>query len=58
MSARVIRKCSAVLNRFIKGIEGLQADENESRDWHRVDLNEVLMLMRILLIILHNLASN
>nr|CAD2193319.1 unnamed protein product [Meloidogyne enterolobii] len=49
MSARVIRKCSAVLNRFLKGIEGLQTDGNESRDWRRVDLNEVLMLMRDLI---------
>ena len=25
-SARVIRKCSSVLNRFLRGIEGLQRD--------------------------------
>lgn len=28
-SARVIRKCSSVLNRFLRGIEGLQRDGSE-----------------------------
>jgi ryanodine receptor 2 len=41
MSARVIRKCSSVLNRFLKGIEGLQTEGNQSVDWQRVDLVEV-----------------
>ncbi|KAL3078921.1 hypothetical protein niasHS_014703 [Heterodera schachtii] len=49
MSARVIRKCSSVLNRFLKGIEGLQTEGEESVDWMRVDLQEVLKLMQDLI---------
>uniref|UniRef100_A0A158P902 Ryanodine receptor 44F n=1 Tax=Angiostrongylus cantonensis TaxID=6313 RepID=A0A158P902_ANGCA len=48
-SARVIRKCSSVLNRFLKGIEALQNEGNQSVDWGRVDLNEVLKLMEDLI---------
>ncbi|KAJ1347269.1 hypothetical protein KIN20_002290 [Parelaphostrongylus tenuis] len=48
-SARVIRKCSSVLNRFLKGIEALQNEGNQSADWGRVDLNEVLKLMEDLI---------
>ncbi|CAI5451931.1 unnamed protein product [Caenorhabditis angaria] len=48
-SARVIRKCSSVLNRFLKGIEALQNEGNQSTDWTRVDLNEVLKLMEDLI---------
>lgn len=48
-SARVIRKCSSVLNRFLKGIEALQNDGNMSTDWRKVDLTEVLMLMKDLI---------
>ncbi|CAI4225083.1 unnamed protein product [Auanema sp. JU1783] len=48
-SARVIRKCSSVLNRFLKGIEALQVEGNQSSDWTRVDLTEVLKLMEDLI---------
>ncbi|CAJ0581879.1 unnamed protein product, partial [Mesorhabditis spiculigera] len=48
-SARVIRKCSSVLNKFLKGIEALQTQGNQSPDWIRVDLNEVLKLMEDLI---------
>ncbi|KJH53389.1 RIH domain protein [Dictyocaulus viviparus] len=66
-SARVIRKCSSVLNRFLnffmsfcldetnpsnlllRGIDALQNEGNESADWERVDLNEVLKLMEDLI---------
>ncbi|CAJ0957143.1 unnamed protein product, partial [Mesorhabditis belari] len=44
-SARVIRKCSSVLNKFLKGIEALQNQGNQSPDWMRVDLSEVNRLM-------------
>ncbi|CAD6199567.1 unnamed protein product [Caenorhabditis auriculariae] len=48
-SARVIRKCSSVLNKFLKGIDALQNEGNQSTDWTRVDLNEVLKLMEDLI---------
>ncbi|EGT37287.1 hypothetical protein CAEBREN_31615 [Caenorhabditis brenneri] len=48
-SARVIRKCSSVLNKFLKGIDALQLEGNKSADWTRVDLNEVLKLMEDLI---------
>ncbi|ULT90420.1 hypothetical protein L3Y34_008632 [Caenorhabditis briggsae] len=48
-SARVIRKCSSVLNKFLKGIDALQLEGNQSTDWTRVDLNEVLKLMEDLI---------
>ncbi|KAI6237110.1 hypothetical protein M3Y95_00230500 [Aphelenchoides besseyi] len=48
-SARVIRKCSSVLNRFLKGIEGLQSEGNQAIDWIKVDLQEVLKLMEDLI---------
>ncbi|EPB70936.1 hypothetical protein ANCCEY_09971 [Ancylostoma ceylanicum] len=48
-SARVIRKCSSVLNRFLKGIDALQNEGHQSADWARVDLNEVLKLMEDLI---------
>ncbi|VDN03294.1 unnamed protein product [Thelazia callipaeda] len=48
-SARVIRKCSSVLNRFLKGIEALQREGNQAPDWNRVDLSEVLKLMEDLI---------
>ncbi|KAK6754198.1 hypothetical protein RB195_013289 [Necator americanus] len=48
-SARVIRKCSSVLNRFLKGIDALQNEGHQSQDWARVDLNEVLKLMEDLI---------
>ncbi|WKY11480.1 hypothetical protein Q1695_003218 [Nippostrongylus brasiliensis] len=48
-SARVIRKCSSVLNRFLKGIDALQNEGQQSADWARVDLNEVLKLMEDLI---------
>ncbi|KAM3723537.1 Ryanodine receptor [Dirofilaria immitis] len=48
-SARVIRKCSSVLNRFLKGIEALQREGKQAQDWNRVDLNEVLKLMEDLI---------
>ncbi|KAK0411652.1 hypothetical protein QR680_005766 [Steinernema hermaphroditum] len=48
-SARVIRKCSSVLNRFLKGIEALQREGNQSLEWMKVDLNEVLKLMEDLI---------
>ncbi|VDN29815.1 unnamed protein product [Gongylonema pulchrum] len=48
-SARVIRKCSSVLNRFLKGIEALQREGNQASDWTRVDLREVLKLMEDLI---------
>ncbi|CAB3399073.1 unnamed protein product [Caenorhabditis bovis] len=48
-SARVIRKCSSVLNKFLKGIEALQLEGNQSTDWTRVNLNEVLKLMEDLI---------
>ncbi|KIH57583.1 RIH domain protein [Ancylostoma duodenale] len=48
-SARVIRKCSSVLNRFLKGIDALQNEGHHSADWARVDLNEVLKLMEDLI---------
>uniref|UniRef100_A0A915B3X3 Ryanodine receptor n=2 Tax=Parascaris TaxID=6254 RepID=A0A915B3X3_PARUN len=48
-SARVIRKCSSVLNRFLKGIGALQREGNRANDWTRVDLNEVLKLMEDLI---------
>ncbi|VDO40897.1 unnamed protein product [Haemonchus placei] len=48
-SARVIRKCSSVLNRFLKGIDALQNEGQQAADWARVDLNEVLKLMEDLI---------
>ncbi|KAK5965079.1 hypothetical protein GCK32_008746 [Trichostrongylus colubriformis] len=48
-SARVIRKCSSVLNRFLKGIDALQNEGQQAVDWGRVDLNEVLKLMEDLI---------
>uniref|UniRef100_A0A1I7RX29 MIR domain-containing protein n=1 Tax=Bursaphelenchus xylophilus TaxID=6326 RepID=A0A1I7RX29_BURXY len=48
-SARVIRKCSSVLNRFLRGIEALHTEGNQANDWNRVDLNEVLKLMEDLI---------
>ncbi|KHN75296.1 Ryanodine receptor 44F [Toxocara canis] len=48
-SARVIRKCSSVLNRFLKGIGALQREGNRANDWTRVDLREVLKLMEDLI---------
>lgn len=48
-SARVIRKCSSVLNRFLKGIEALQDEGPNALDWMRVDLREVLKLMEDLI---------
>ncbi|GMS80971.1 hypothetical protein PENTCL1PPCAC_3146, partial [Pristionchus entomophagus] len=48
-SARVIRKCSSVLNRFLKGIEALQIEGNQSAIWQKVDLREVLKLMEDLI---------
>ncbi|CAG9530378.1 unnamed protein product [Cercopithifilaria johnstoni] len=48
-SARVIRKCSSVLNRFLKGIEALQREGKQAQDWNRVDLSEVLKLMEDLI---------
>ncbi|KAI1722893.1 RIH domain-containing protein [Ditylenchus destructor] len=48
-SARVIRKCSSVLNRFLRGIEALQNEGNEAPEWEKVDLLEVLKLMQDLI---------
>ena len=48
-SARVIRKCSSVLNRFLKGIDALQNEGSQAPDWIRVDLSEVLKLMEDLI---------
>ena len=48
-SARVIRKCSSVLNKFLKGIDALQEEGNQSAEWNRVNLNEVLKLMEDLI---------
>jgi ryanodine receptor 2 len=48
-SARVIRKCSSILNRFLKGIEALQSRGNQSDEWVRVDLQGVLKLMEDLI---------
>ncbi|KAL4003146.1 RIH domain family protein [Acanthocheilonema viteae] len=48
-SARVIRKCSSVLNRFLKGIEALQREGKQAQDWNRADLSEVLRLMEDLI---------
>ncbi|KAK6101668.1 RIH domain family protein [Brugia pahangi] len=48
-SARVIRKCSSVLNRFLRGIEALQREGKQAQDWNRVDLSEVLKLMEDLI---------
>ncbi|VDL75397.1 unnamed protein product [Nippostrongylus brasiliensis] len=53
-SARVIRKCSSVLNRFLKGIDALQNEGQQSADWARVDLNEVLKLMEDLIDLLEH----
>ncbi|GMR59737.1 hypothetical protein PMAYCL1PPCAC_29932, partial [Pristionchus mayeri] len=48
-SARVIRKCSSVLNRFLKGIEALQIEGSQSIVWQKIDLKEVLKLMEDLI---------
>uniref|UniRef100_A0A0N4ZPH7 Ryanodine receptor 44F n=1 Tax=Parastrongyloides trichosuri TaxID=131310 RepID=A0A0N4ZPH7_PARTI len=48
-SARVIRKCSSVLNRFLKGVEALQNEGNQSYEWKRVNLKSVLKLMEDLI---------
>uniref|UniRef100_A0A914XP97 Ryanodine receptor n=1 Tax=Plectus sambesii TaxID=2011161 RepID=A0A914XP97_9BILA len=48
-SARVIRKCSSVLNRFLKGIEGLEQNGKSDKEWLKVDLSEVLKLMEDLI---------
>uniref|UniRef100_A0A0N5AR96 Ryanodine receptor n=1 Tax=Syphacia muris TaxID=451379 RepID=A0A0N5AR96_9BILA len=48
-AARVIRKCSSVLNRFLKGIEALQRDGAGAQEWAKVDLKEVLKLMEDLI---------
>uniref|UniRef100_A0A915K5L1 RIH domain-containing protein n=1 Tax=Romanomermis culicivorax TaxID=13658 RepID=A0A915K5L1_ROMCU len=48
-SARVIRKVSQVLNRFLKGLEALQVAGRETAAWKRVDLGEIKKLMEDLI---------
>uniref|UniRef100_A0AC34QR18 Ryanodine receptor n=1 Tax=Panagrolaimus sp. JU765 TaxID=591449 RepID=A0AC34QR18_9BILA len=48
-SARVIRKCSSVLNKFLKGIDALQEEGNQAVEWSKVNLHEVLKLMEDLI---------
>lgn len=40
-AARVVRKCSSVITRFLQGIDALQSDGSDSIYWTRVDLAEV-----------------
>ncbi|KRZ77566.1 Ryanodine receptor 44F, partial [Trichinella papuae] len=48
-SARVIRKCSQILNRFLRGLEGLQMEGRDSLAWNRADLSETVKLMEDLI---------
>ncbi|KRX28175.1 Ryanodine receptor 44F [Trichinella nelsoni] len=48
-SARVIRKCSQILNRFLRGLEGLQMEGKDSLAWNRADLSETVKLMEDLI---------
>ncbi|KFD64964.1 hypothetical protein M514_11549 [Trichuris suis] len=48
-SARVIRKSSQILNRFLKGLEGLQFEGRDSQQWRRANLLETVKLMEDLI---------
>ncbi|VDP02284.1 unnamed protein product [Soboliphyme baturini] len=48
-SARVIRKCSQILNRFLKELENLQNEGSKCPIWQRVSLSEVQKLMEDLI---------
>uniref|UniRef100_A0A5S6Q0N4 MIR domain-containing protein n=1 Tax=Trichuris muris TaxID=70415 RepID=A0A5S6Q0N4_TRIMR len=48
-SARVIRKSSQILNRFLKGLEGLQFEGRDSYQWKRANLLETVKLMEDLI---------